>query len=341
MPGAGLPRERSEVIAISYHDRVNVLQEAGLQSTGPFDRAEWFTLLAESSTVKPLIVLAQKDDAKAALVLRHTGNRLEPLANWYSFAWRPLMTPDSHARELVWSLAKSLRSRTSRLTLWPLPDEDGSAGLLERAFQAAGWVVTRKTCDMNHILPLQGRGYAAYLASRPGPLRTTLRRKAKRIRVQILHHFDEDMWHNYEAIYARSWKPEEGDPEILRRFAKAEGDAGRIRLAIAYHGDEAIAAQFWTVEGDTAFIHKLAHLQEFQHLSAGTVLTAALMEEVIDRDRVNLVDFGTGDDAYKRDWMDDARPRFLLDCYNPGNPASWPHLAVAALRRLATRNRQR
>lgn len=325
------------MIAVSYHDRVNVLQEAGLPSTSPFDRVEWFTLLAEETKVEPLIALAEDGDEWAALALKRAGSRLEPLINWYSFTWRPLLTPGPNARKLMRCLALSLRSRAARITLWPLPDEDGSTSLMERAFRDAGWIVLRKAHDTNHVLPLEQRSYADYLASRPGPLRTTLKRKAKKVRVEIFHNFKADAWRIYEDIYARSWKPTESDPTMLRRFAEAEGNAGRIRFALAYHEDRPVGAQFWTVEGGTAFIHKLTHLEEFQFLSPGTTLTAALMEQVIDRDQVTLVDFGTGDDPYKRDWMDATRPRFTLDCYNPRNPASWPYLLRAALRRLASR----
>ncbi len=56
-------------------------------------------------------------------------------------------------------------------------------------------------------------------------------------------------------------------------------------------------------------------------LSAGTTLTAALFAHVIDRDRVELVDFGTGDDPYKRDWMEQVRPRYRLACWSPRQPA--------------------
>ena len=144
-------------------------------------------------------------------------------------------------------------------------------------------------------------------------------------------------WADYEAIYADSWKPEEGDPDLLRRFAMAESDAGRYRFAIAHHDGAPVAAQFWTVDGDTAYIHKLAHRKDAQHLSAGTTLTAALFERVIDTDEVNWVDFGTGDDPYKRDWMEQVRMRWQLTCMRPASPRNWPLIAKAALRKLVSR----
>jgi CelD/BcsL family acetyltransferase involved in cellulose biosynthesis len=62
-----------------------------------------------------------------------------------------------------------------------------------------------------------------------------------------------------------------------------------------------------------------------------------LFEHVIDQDRVALIDFGTGDDAYKRDWMEEIRPRYRLDLIRAGWPGNWPALAKASLRRLARR----
>jgi len=218
--------------------------------------------------------------------------------------------------------------------LWPLPDEDGCASTLHRAFAGAGWWTRLEKCDDNHVLAVNDRNFSAYLAERPGPLRTTLKRKAKKVDVEILTCFDELAWQSYEEIYANSWKPSEGHPALLKAFAKQEGDAGRIRLGIARHEGRPVAAQFWTVEAGTAWIHKLAHLEEAQHLSAGTTLSAALFAHVIDEDGVELIDFGTGNDAYKRDWMEDNRPRYRLDCFNPARPASWPHIAKALLHRL-------
>jgi hypothetical protein len=52
----------------------------------------------------------------------------------------------------------------------------------------------------------------------------------------------------------------------------------------------------------------------------------------IDRDRVHTIDFGTGDDAYKRDWMEIVRPLLRLDMHRPRDPRSWPHLLRNRLR---------
>lgn len=321
----------------SYHDRVNVLQ--GTSAASPFDRAEWFALLADSG-LAPLIATAGAEDAMAALALTRANGRIEPLRNWYSFTWRPLATGNGSSDALLADLARSLKQHSHRVTLWPVPDEDGSATRLARAFRSAGWSVAREQCDHNHVLPVRGRSFAEYWIGRPGRMRTTLKRKAKRVEVDILTRFDARAWADYTAIYHSSWKPEEGDPALLRRFAVEEGAAGRIRLGIARADGQAVAAQFWTVESGVAYIHKLAHREEFKSLSAGTTLSAALFEHVIDTDRVELVDFGTGDDPYKRDWMEEDRPRYRIDCLNPLRPRAWPNLAKRVVTRLAPRKSQ-
>ena len=327
-------RDEFEVTASSYHDRVNVLHGLCQPAPSPFERSEWFSLLAESG-LKPLVVLASDGEGAAALALTEANGRIEPLRNWYSFTWRQLAPAGAAGDRLLVEIASQLRDRSARVTLWPVPDEDGSASRLAAAFREAGWLVFVSQCDHNHVLSVRGRSFAEYWAERPGKMRTTLKRKGKKVETEIVSTFSQDIWQSYEEIYAESWKPGEGDPELLRRFAEEEGAAGRIRLAIARHEGTPVAAQFWTVEGGTAYIHKLAHRESMKQLSAGTTLTAALFEHVIDRDHVDLIDFGTGNDSYKPDWMEEVRPRFEVDCLDPAQAAAWLPLAKRTYRRLA------
>lgn len=324
--------------AISYHRTVNDLQGQGWIAANPFARAAWFGMI-EASVARPLFAVAQDGDQAVALPLADSGSALTPLSNWYAFTWAPMATAEQPAPGLLMRLAKDLARQNSAITLDKLPDEDGTASRLEDAFRASGWIVRREICDTNHVLPVAGRSYAGFLADRPGVLRTTLKRKAKKVSTELFTRFDAAGWAEYEAVYRESWKPEEGDPALLRRFASAEGDAGRIRFGLARHEGQVIAAQFWTVENGVAYIHKLAHRESAKPLSAGTTLTAALFAQVIDGDGVTLVDFGTGDDPYKRDWMEAIRPRYRLTMWRPENPRNWPAIARSWLRQLVSRPR--
>ena len=46
------------------------------------------------------------------------------------------------------------------------------------------------------------------------------------------------------------------------------------------------------------------------------------------------MDFGTGSDAYKRDWMEEVRPRYMLDALDPRQPAAWIPLAKRTVRAI-------
>lgn len=328
-------------MTVEYHDDLNEVQgdpELARQldapmAKAPFDRLAWWRALADECGVRPLLVVARDGDHRAVLPLRSEGTNLAELGNWYSFRVRPIISPHADAERLLGMIARDLGSRAGRITLAWLPEDD--ARLLARAFRGAGWFAAMAPCDVNHVLEVRGRTYADYLAARPGPLRTTLKRKARKVEVTLYDRFDEAAWSAYENIYRESWKPEEGTPAFLRRVAQEEAAAGRMRFALAHADGEPVAAQFWTVEAGTAFIHKLAHREAAKPLSPGTTLSAALFEQVIDRDKVDLVDFGTGNDAYKRDWMESVRTRWRLDLLRPGLARNWPTIARAKLRRLA------
>ena len=331
-----------KLIVVTYHDDLNEVQgDARLAALldaplaqAPFDRLAWWRGLVKHCDMFPLIAVARDGQHRAVLPLLRQGRSIVALANWYSFRIAPLVTEGADKAALFAALAADLAAEAPRITLTPLPNENGETDLLEQAFRNAGWTVFRRQCDVNHVLEPGGRSFAEYMAARPGPLRTTLKRKGGKVEVRLETTFNPASWAAYEAVYAHSWKPSEGNPAFLRAFAEAEGQAGRLRMGLAFAGGEPVAAQFWTTEHGTAFIHKLAHTEASKLLSPGTTLSAALFEQVIDRDRVSLVDFGTGNDGYKADWMEAVRPRYSLEMYRPAWPGNWPRMARAALRSL-------
>ncbi|MEN8677098.1 MAG: GNAT family N-acetyltransferase, partial [Alteriqipengyuania sp.] len=78
-----------------YHKEVTIVQAADGEACGgtrvsPFDRPEWFALLAESRP-GAFTASAPQDDATVSMPLNRTDGRIEALRNWYSFTWRPLV----------------------------------------------------------------------------------------------------------------------------------------------------------------------------------------------------------------------------------------------------------
>ncbi|WP_144903033.1 GNAT family N-acetyltransferase [Novosphingobium taihuense] len=299
-----------------------------VQGTSPFERLDWLALLADHclDTGKARIGVASDGTATTVLPWLDAGSHVAPLANWYNFFVSPLGDM-SGLSELVQSLP------LGRAMFAPMPEEEAQA--LAAAFRKAGWITISEPCDANHILCVNGRSFAEYWADRPGALRETVRRKSRKgeVHLRLVTEFSQTDWDAYEAIYTLSWKPGEGSPAFLRAWAQMESEAGRLRLGLAEIDGQPVAAQFWTVEGGTAFIHKLAHDERFRKQSPGTLLSAAMFEHVIDRDGVSLIDFGTGDDSYKRDWMEQVRIRWRVRAWRKTSVRHWPSLLRALLRR--------
>ena len=114
----------------------------------------------------------------------------------------------------------------------------------------------------------------------------------------------------------------------------------RLRLGIARIDGAAVAAQFWTVDHGVAYIHKLAHIAQHDALSPGTLLTHAMFAHVFDIDHATRIDFGTGDDGYKCDWMEHSAPLFTVEAWDLSQLSSWPSFVRATLSRLAARLRR-
>jgi CelD/BcsL family acetyltransferase involved in cellulose biosynthesis len=125
-------------------------------------------------------------------------------------------------------------------------------------------------------------------------------------------------------VYASSWKPQEPNPGFMPAFMTLAAEQGCLRLGVLWRGDEAVAAQLWLVyPGQTAQIFKLAHVQGQEKWSAGSVLTTDIARHVIDVDGVTELDFLSGDDPYKADWMALRRERVRLVLAYPWSLSGW------------------
>lgn len=292
----------------------------------PFDQALWFDLLAAHGFAGEARHDARgsADAVTAWLPLRRESrDHFAGLTNWYSFSLRPLYCGEGDRAAALHALFAELRPQAARLTLYPIPDADHAA--IANAMRAAGWWVKATPAGDRHWLDLGGMTHEDWWDSRPGALKNTVKRKAKKgvVDIELFNFFNTPAWSAYEQIYAASWKPEEGHPALLRAFAESESARGTFRMGLAQIDGAPVAAQFWTVEDGTAFIHKLAHVEDSLKASPGTLLSAALFRHVIEVDHVQRIDFGTGNDGYKKDWMNRHEPLWRLEAFNPARIAAW------------------
>ena len=109
-----------------------------------------------------------------------------------------------------------------------------------------------------------------------------------------------------------SWKANEQYEQIVQGFTDRASKSGWTRLAILYIDGQPVAAHLWFVVNRKASIFRLVYDEAWKQYSPGSILMAYLMEYVIDTDKVEEIDFLTGNDRYKQDWMPERRERSEL-----------------------------
>jgi hypothetical protein len=161
---------------------------------------------------------------------------------------------------------------------------------------------------------------------RPSKMKNTLKRKKDKIlktspyEIRILNQTNngniEQMLQDYHEVYSKSWKKNEPYNNFIDDIAREEHKKGRLRLGVLYYNNQAVAAQIWFIFDKTAYIFKLSYDDTYRTESFGSILMEALFNHVISVDHVTTVDFLTGDDKYKADWMTVSRPLFGIKAYN-------------------------
>lgn len=288
------------------------------------------------------------------LALRRDGRALASLTTPYSQAWSPLGLTAANAASAGRELARLWRgSPPGRLeALDPaLPNLEPFLGGL----RAGGLAALRYDhVGQWHEAFDPAMTWPAYLACRPTQLQNTIRRKLARagreFALSVLTAPGDPLDAailDFEAVRARSWKPDEPFPAFdaaLMRAAAAEG-ALRLGLLRSQADGRPVAAQYWLLDHGgqagrrRAIVPKLFHDETARAASPGTALTAMMLRALIEQDGVRELDFGRGDDAYKQLWVATRRSRIGVVLADPRHPAGL--LAIARHAAGAIRRRWR
>jgi hypothetical protein len=297
-------------------------------------RAWWDATLAEAVPRgwRPVMAVA----GCLALPLLARGRRLASLTTPYTLSWSPLAragASPAERREAGSALARLLRWRPPlRLEAVKDPADPALAGLAE------GLVAMpyRHFGHWHETLP-PGLSFEAWLERRPSAQRSTVRRKLARAEREgrfELHAEPgpalEAAIADFEAVRGLSWKPPEPAPRFDAALMRGFARAGALRLALLRRADGGapIAAQYWLLEGRRAVVPKLFHAEAERAMSPGTALTAWMIRHLLERDGVRTLDFGRGDDPYKRLWVTDRAEVQGLVIADPRHPEG----ALAVLR---------
>jgi len=313
----------------------------------PKEKLRIFAVDAAGNPRAPRAVLAMYgDDSSAGLFRCRT---LTSLTNYYSSLFGPVVEPNmSDLQETLDALAEAIahdKVRWDVVNLHPLALDEATFPGLVAAFRRAGLLVQTYFCFGNWYLEVNNQPFSEYLKTRPSRLSKTAKRQRRILEAGTRFRFElftgtnelERGIGDYNTVYSSSWKVPEPYPNFMSGLMRTCAEQGWLRLGIAYMDGLPAAAQIWMVVDSTASIYKMAYDERFAKESLGTVLSSLLMEHVIEVDKVKIVDYLSGDDAYKRDWMSHRRERWGIIAFNLRTPrgllAAARHMGARAARR--------
>ena len=352
-----------------YHDLVSLPESYkklfGIhrQENSFFLSYAWFDNLIQNSLsidhVMRFFVLEDESDGTAsALALMcysssrqrwYTLRKLIAASNYYTSLFHLIQDdcePDSNGN--INRLTRGLIEDASQwdcIDLHPMAVDSLQFASIQCAFKDAGALTQTYFCFGNWYLKLEGRNFQEYFKSVPSRLRNTIDRKSRQL--EKSHGLQMTIVQTeaelelaaaaYEHVYTSSWKQSEAHPHFILGLMQVCAREGWLRLGIAYVDNKPVAAQLWMVHRGIASIYKLAYDENFSKFSIGSILTAHIMRHVIDVDLVDEVDYLTGDDDYKKDWMSHRRERWGIVAFNQatlkGKLAGFWHLGRQALKR--------
>lgn len=267
----------------------------------------------------------QLDDGAKLLKIKHAST----MSNYYSPLFElsfedKLITLADAYRALISQVVSSSHS-WDYLDIFPTNETHKQALIevcSELKLSAFPYLLTQNYYQENII------GYDDYIAQRPSILRNTIKRKTKKLNnsvdwnIKIFQRQDDisEALEKYHEVYKSSWKIAEPYPNFIDGLVELSHRRGWLRLGLLTIDGEAIAAQLWMVHNKTAYIYKLAYIKSFRNYSPGTILTNALVKHVIETDGVDKIDFLTGADSFKLDWMTVYRELMGVQIVNKSRP---------------------
>ncbi len=332
-------------------ESANALFEQAEKDSIFFSRP-WFENLAavlendedDNQTMALACVVAGSKVMAVLPLMKSAGNVGYSLKHRYTPLYSLLLAFDDQQHVLACLVQGLTQLPLDGLLLEPVADNDSNLDGLQRAMEAAGFSCDRVFRFYNWILRVQGQSYEDYMAARPAKLRNTISRKKRKLERE--HGYEIRLFtgdevprkmSDYYAVYSASWKANEQYEGFVDDMVAGFSKAGWSRLAILYIKGQPAAAQLWLVHHGKASIFRLSYDKAWKQYSPGSILTSFLMEYVIDTDKVDEIDFLTGNDTYKQDWMSDRRERFALSCVKRVRPAGRYEQFVESLKSMLKR----
>jgi hypothetical protein len=307
----------------------------------PFLTHEWFNLwlkhFLHQERLFILLLCYRRDPiAIAPFLIRHEKfkgikiRKLELIGNVYS-PIRNFVGFDANYEKRKVYVLKILGYLYNTLKHWdvidlhPLAEEGATFRSFIDAVTQAGYRNAEYISFKNWYQDQINSSGKEYLGSLSKNLRKNIRKRTRllnevgELEFKVVREFQE-LEHYidwYYKVYSKSWKKREAvGPVFHRELARLACRKGWLRLGFLLLNNKPIATKFVIVHKGVGYFLKSAYDFEYAKFGPGSILSARMLEYLIDFDNICQVDYGEGEESYKEQWVSKIRTRKGILIFN-------------------------
>ncbi|WP_304511756.1 GNAT family N-acetyltransferase [Desulfobacula sp.] len=277
----------------------------------------------EVVTIAPFLIREEKFKGINARKIELIGNVYSPIRN---FIFANLGNEDKNIYlSYIFNHLFNNFNGWDVIDLNPIAEDDENLSILISLTNESNYNNIEQFCHSNWYVNGINFSGDEYLNQRSKNNRQELRRRKKKLEelgklefrvIKNNNEIDKYMDYYYE-VYTKSWKKREGiGPTFHRDLAKLAAEKGWLRLGFLFLNNIPIASQLRIVFNEVCFFLKTAYDDEYRKYGTGVILLSKMIKDIIDTDNVREIDFGPGDESYKKSWASQKRDMKRILIFN-------------------------
>ncbi len=293
---------------------------------------EWYKELLNSGLkpgASPIIIIAKKNGCTVILPLQiyycNDKKHLGALTTVYSHNYVPIVIGESALSQDMVTNCIDYAIKNYLPTIIDLEPLNPDSILIQPLIKGIKrHMLTDTYFRFGNWFHDQITSFDDYKNTLPSQLKNTIERRQKKLDKNHVWEFKvytkideiEPAYKEYKYLYQLRWNKEEGNNDFVDAVVLDLAEKNQLRLGILYIDNKPAAAQLWFSVDQTASIFKLAYDESFKKYSPGTLLTYKMAQYLIEQDRVSKLDFLSGDDLYKKQWMSKRDEKWGIIAFN-------------------------
>jgi CelD/BcsL family acetyltransferase involved in cellulose biosynthesis len=267
---------------------------------------------------------------------KNTGTAsIASLTNWYSGFYDLLLSPalfdpEAVVRRLIDGVREKL-GKGAVVEFNYLAQRAETTALLSRALRSAGLITFPYYHELVRYEIVKNTNFDSYLEQCSAGIRREYMRKGRRLAEhfkleQVAYSDDSQLdrvLDDFQHVYAKSWKRPERFPKFIPELFRYGLAKQQLRVAILYLDGQPVATEVYILFNGQATSYKGGYDPAYKNFSPASVLRVFAVKHLIEVDGVSEIDFGYGDQPYKKNWLSQGRWLIGILAFNPHSLTGW------------------